>query len=586
MAPRRNLPVGVFDHCRCITRYVKVFIFLSTQILGLSDALSIQILPPRTRTATRQFPHACRHLFRPAVCLGLSSSSSTGSSRTTAHQEGFEWEAGDVYQDLDRLDQAINLSTSQQDLQVLERIEMMDSFAQQRMPIAPDLKRLVLAPFGVSLLFGALRKNPVARLATVWIDLALDVHFWSLVVVAPLLFFLWQQLRTQTENSNDVPAELEGLDPDYFRFLTTTDWENPKTSCRDYVKCLIEQWTSAVLGMAFAGILLPAHWRLKVQILTRIAVVAAVRQYPKLLFQLTRAKQPRPLAGSVWATQLLLARQAMPWAVALDISRLLCNCRWLTIGTMAVGVSLTWVAASQLYRLPQSWTRVKWSRSSVRLLALAALAFYGRLHFQSLQRIWGAALDTSIKVGDLAAWSLLSLPQGLRSHSKSIRTGLAVVASLVGPFCHLFAIQKIFRVMHTHDLSLALNSDEFEEKMEQKLRYQWRYRLEWREPKRIQTTLQEWRKGFWYWFFFTGGVQDKLRREFQIKRKSEAERRGLTVQQRIAKDLKSNPGAPVQDRTLWKEQAMDRLARKHQKDYDKKTFEVSSYFVRDGGLAG
>jgi hypothetical protein len=573
MAPCRNLPVGVFDDRRCIRRYVTLFLFLSIQLLGPSDALSIQILPPTRRTGTssiarfRQSSHDCRRL----TCL---SSTTSSRSRSTSLQEGFEWQAGYVYQDLDRLEQAINISNAQQNLAHAERIETMDTFAQQRRPIASDLKQFILAPFGLSLAFAALRKSPLSRLpAAVRIDLALDVHFWSLVVVAPLLFFLFQLRRTMTTESDDIPSELQGLDPAYYRFLTTTDWENPKTSCRDYVKCLVEQWTSAVVGMALTGPILPTSWRLQVQILTRLAAAAAVHQYPKLLFQLNRKQQPRPLAGRVWAMQLLLGCQIMPWAVALDLSRLLGTCRWVTLGTMTGGLAATWAAASQLYRLPPKWTRERWSRSSLKVLALAALACYGRLHLQSLQRIWALALGTSIEMGDFAVMPFL------KSHYKSIRNGLAVVVSLVGPLCHVLAVRKNVRVMHTHDLSLALDTDLFQEKMEdpdeQKRRYQWRYRLAWREPKRIRTTLQEWRTGFWYWFFFTGGVQDKLRREVERNRKSQAESRGLTVWQRIAEDRKKNPDAPVPDRTLWKQQAMDRLARKHQKDYDRKKFEVS-----------
>jgi hypothetical protein len=573
MAPCRNLPVGVFDDRQCIRRYVTSFIFLSIQLLDPSDALSIQIRPPTRQTDTSsvvRFRQSSQHDCRRLVCL---SSTTSSSSRSTSLQEGFEWEAGDVYQDLDRLEQAINISNAQQNLAHEERIEMMDTFAQQRRPISPDLKQFIMAPFGLSLAFAALRKGPLSRLpATVRMDLVLDVHFWSLVVVAPLLFFLFQLRRAMTTESDDVPSELQGLDPAYYRFLTTTDWENPKTSCRDYVKCLVEQWTSAVVGMALTGLIFPASWRLKVQILTRIAAIAALHQYPKLLFQLKRKQQPRPLAGRVWAMQLLLGCQIMPWAVALDLSRLLGNFRWVMLGTMAGVLAAAWMAASQLYRLPPTWTRERWSRSSLKLLALAALACYGRLHLQSLQRIWGLALGTSIQVGGFVVTAFL------KKHYKSIRNGLAVVVSLVGPLCHVLAVRKNVRVMHTHDLSLALDTDQFQEMIEdldeQRRRYQWRYRLAWREPKRIRTTLQEWRTGFWYWFFFTGGVQDKLRREVESNRKSQAESRGLTVWQRIAEDIKKSPDAPVPDRTLWKQQAMDRLARKHQKDYDRKKFEV------------
>jgi len=485
--------------------------------------------------------------------------------------QGFEeaWQAGDVYQDLALLEQAIALSNAQQDLQHKERIETLDHFAQQRRPIAADIFRYLVAPCILALAVAALYKKNLLTPLTAVLGKALDLHFWSLVVAAPtLLLFVSSQRR---KIKRDMPSELDGLDPEYYRFLTMTDWEDPKTSCRNYIMCLAEQWTSAVLGIALLGPLIPAHWRQRIQIVLRLAAMAALYQYPKLLFQLTRRQQARPLPGRVWVTQLLVTCQQTPWFVALDVARLLAACQWSTLGTMLAVVGLAGTAIVQSPRI-HTPTRIQkgYKQSFSKTLAVAALTWYGRVHLPFIVRMLKPT--PGMNVSELFAASLAN-------YSKSVLTGLFVLAALVAPFCHLLAFRKLLRVMYTHDVSLNLEPDQFKATVndpdEREKRFQWRYRLAWREPKRIRTTVQEWRKGFWYWFFFSNGVQDKLRREFQSKRKSEAERQGLTIWQRLAEDQRNNPDAPPPDRTLWKKQAMDRLSQKHQRDYDRKTFDVS-----------
>ena len=97
----------------------------------------------------------------------------------------------------------------------------------------------------------------------------------------------------------------------------------------------------------------------------------------------------------------------------------------------------------------------------------------------------------------------------------------------------------------------------------------WRYRIEWRDEQRLKPLLKEWSSGWDYWLFVKGTVAEQLMNE-QIKEKKEQLRRGNMVWDKVAAD-----GFPMRHRERWKNDAMERLAEKHQEDYDNKNFEVS-----------
>jgi hypothetical protein len=107
-----------------------------------------------------------------------------------------------------------------------------------------------------------------------------------------------------------------------------------------------------------------------------------------------------------------------------------------------------------------------------------------------------------------------------------------------------------------------------------KRRMKWRYRLEWRENKRLKQLFKEWNQGWGYWLLAQGSVTEKLAIELRKGRKKEA-MRGLTVLDRVQEDLDGTPeGTPIPDRNQWKADAMKRIAEKHQEDYDSKDYQV------------
>ena len=156
------------------------------------------------------------------------------------------------------------------------------------------------------------------------------------------------------------------------------------------------------------------------------------------------------------------------------------------------------------------------------------------------------------------------------------------------PLCHLIAVRKLFRVSYTHDVSLANDyetiSTILSDPVERQKRFQWRYRLEWREPQRIMQTLSDWKGGLSYWVLFQGGVEDQLRKEFQASQQGAARRQGLTVLQRCEQELRDKPDAPRPDSRGWKAKAMASLAEKHEKDYQRGIYEVSKCSCHVGAI--
>lgn len=141
------------------------------------------------------------------------------------------------------------------------------------------------------------------------------------------------------------------------------------------------------------------------------------------------------------------------------------------------------------------------------------------------------------------------------------------------PCIHLRLLLKQFRIVYTHDLSLSARPEIFKKQLgnvaEMEQRMKWRFRIEWRNEKRLKPLLKEWLSGWDYWLFVKGTVREQLENE-KIERLKQDLRKGNMVWEKVEAD-----GLPKSNRHRWKADAMDQIARKHQEDYEKKTFEVS-----------
>lgn len=145
--------------------------------------------------------------------------------------------------------------------------------------------------------------------------------------------------------------------------------------------------------------------------------------------------------------------------------------------------------------------------------------------------------------------------------------------------CHLAAIQRIFKIAHTHDMSLTTEPEAMQETLnnpqERAKRYQWRHQLQWREPVRIGRIVSNPLGNFLYWLFLSGSVEEQLYLE-ETKRIAEEVRHGVdsvNIWKKVKESMQNDPpGTPPPDRRLWKKQSMDRIAKYHQEDYERKNF--------------
>lgn len=494
-----------------------------------------------------------------------------------------DWEAGDVYKDLDVLETAINYSNADQNLVHMERMETLQHFAKQRRPLIPDVRNFVLTPVALALVLSVLLQNQKTKVAARMITACFDLHFWTAMIVSPLLLTLAKKMTALP--AEPMPEEMVGLNPDFLPSIIT-DWEDSDVSCKDHTLFLLEYWSSSVVGMALVGLLsrfikFPSHrvvwlWFSCAQLLTRLAAIASLHQYPKQLYELQRSKQPRPLGLFPTLLQPLVRNVFMlaPFGMASDLAKILVHLQkeslvslYVTISLLTFGTSLRMVNQD-----PLSFGKLKDKSFPGKLLYAAAVSAIWRKPLRNL------ALDVRrLPFGSLAQ-------QFRRVPFVVLYAGVTCttigVAPIISPLIHLNAIRSIFRVIHTHDLSLAMAERDFkanlDDESEQTKRMKWRYRLTWREPKRLGQLVKEWKKDWAYWWLAKGTVREQLSRDVQEARRKEA-MEGRGILDRISKDITENQDdAFVTDRDQWKKDAMERIAKKHQEDYDSKEFDVSA----------
>jgi hypothetical protein len=497
------------------------------------------------------------------------------------------WQAGDVEQDFSRLEQAINLANAEQNAQHQERLDTLDYMSRQRRPLSPDLIQFVSKPLVASFVCALLLKsmsqqNIAGRLLHKALPCASILHFWCLVVLAPIFMLGVSLWTSRCQSTRCAPSNT--TEPTVLASQMYSDSENPATSTRDYATCLLEQWSTSIVGSILCAKCwmvntdAQLHWML--QLMTRFGALASLHQYPKLWFELIRNEQPRPLSWRVCFLQCITRLQCTQWLAAVDLALIMahgqrswpCICLWYGSSLTAVGFT---VFALQLDRVRNLQLRPPPAQT----MARAALLGWAFKHRNSIGSAFLKVLD------DIQSLSFVEfcvyfpwVPVG---------RNCAIAVALLAPLCHIWAIMHLVRVKFTHGLSLAMDNDSYEDALrridgsgaeklnlrEQKL---WRYKLSWREPQRIRTTLNNWHRSFWYWMLVSGSVEDKLHREYRTNRIGEAKFRGSTVLQQVAK-VRSRDPTFFPDRSKWKQKAMDRIAKRHQDDYDAKTFNVRGF---------
>jgi hypothetical protein len=147
-----------------------------------------------------------------------------------------------------------------------ERFEALDYFAQQRHPVALHIRQMILQPmigsYMLALSFRRLlnqtSKRNLLRLGSLWCircTHALSmVHFWSLVVIAPtflLCFMLYRTRRSNTVSPDQKDSYTESFSnvPYLTTRVSSTKDTRISSSTSDYVRYILDQWFSCVLGL-------------------------------------------------------------------------------------------------------------------------------------------------------------------------------------------------------------------------------------------------------------------------------------------------------------------------------------------------
>jgi hypothetical protein len=574
---------------------------------SFAQRCNIYSVDPFRRRRRKSCPAFARVTYCKITQLKIPSTLSSDTSLAD-HFDNMElWQCGDVDEDLKNLEMALINMNADQNRYHEERLEALNSFAQSRHPIALHMRLFMLQPLiGPFLLAFAMRRLRLVRL----VRIVSMVQFWTASVIAPIIL-LWLVVRTKSK-SEAITSCPDASDAKYYddlSYLTKSSkfWSARQdvqcsNSTSDCVQCLLEQWVSCILGGIVAGMswlaiamVEPRCFRMNtvlwVQMLTRWGVVASLHQYPPLWFALNRQQQPRPLSWPVCVTQQLIRSQRFMWFATLDATILaltypsLFRCY---APAMALAM-LVWCSIVQSER---------WINGSDSGTDSSLRTRRGRILKERLYQLVRTALPLPIAVGLMRMWyqsqSIWGLSRRvletltttrfssvLGSLGYEFASGACLFIALVGPVCHIAAVCQLFQARFMHNASLSMDWDLFRKSVlgdGNDCSWRWRYRLKWREPMRIGVVLNHWWNRFWYWLFLEGSIDEKLQQESRklLRSGTSVKSRGLTVWQRAATEPSTYYSG--RDRSQWKTKAMERIARKHQYDYDRRSFDVSEHF--------
>jgi hypothetical protein len=572
----------------------------------VSSRRNYRLWKHQTRKERPCHPVSARQLFRrhhrslPPPIRVLQQATTTPE---TNDAEGTEetWTAGNVEEDFRNLERAIALSVADQTLRQQERLDMLDHFARQRRPLRDDVRNHVLAPLLASFLLTSLVRvlNLQSKDLLRLVGAACDVHFWTVYIAAPAVFLSIASFRNRAKSDQDSQSP-----PSPVRTMKSSDkhrrslYSVPQLSVfgeeastdpalADPVLCLLEQWCSASLGVIAAAPFMVRHLidpRIAsgLILMTKVAAFVSLHQFPLLHYRVLRPDQPRPISLPVWAVACLANSRLLPWSVVPDLVRLGLSWSWpqATLSHVLVAAAVSAITYGIPRRLSGNHPRPLLPRPRLLALVLAATWTARTSH---LLRTAASRLVRAAMRSEPAGLAVAS-PGQLRDAARTLLVPCAVLMGAIGPCVHLAAYRRLVRVSHCDGLSLADWQDNGSRPRNspstQDARMMWRWRLHWRDPRRVLDVAREWRDDFFYWLFLSGSVQEKLRRELDSKRQhtrqGPAHQRGLAVLQRMARDRAAEReyGIPPADRTQWKQAAMDRLARVHKKNYERNSIEV------------
>jgi hypothetical protein len=439
--------------------------------------------------------------------------------------ESNEWKAGDWESDIKALESAVALCNASTDLAQKERLDLLDYFALQRRDLIPDIIHFIIRPiimawcltFVSTMPFSTSRK---LSSALIWTS---NVHFWTMCFSIPVFHNILAKVKP-LQRRRKSEWEMEYIDP--------------RDDTSDSSRCLLENWAMSFYPMALFGLVTSTvvvsrstvhnisttmkhrfpHPILMAavmfaQLLTRLGSVASMYQFPKYLYDLQRETLKRPIP-------LLPA--------------CLCSLKRFYMSMLQIGFAAD---VCQLYHGMKKTTMVN-----------------PFLHFHLLisRRKW-LFWDLQPPREKVVWVSLCSL-------------FLATVLMAVG---QLVAFQKLVRVGYFTKISLATPEHLLKELLKDPdaSKTKLRYRLNWREPKRIFSSFRRCFQRFWL-FLFSGWGEDAS----IVSESVETPYLLTLIKNDMEKGLYNDPKSTA-DRGEWISEASKKMAEIHQQNYDNNSFE-------------
>lgn len=274
-------------HILCVTIYLSILSFVHS------------FPPPLKRTTIQR-----RHGF-----IDLLSSTSSFDTRPEDYED--DWQAGNVYEDLEKLENAIRIANGEQLYQHRLRIQTLNNMARQRRPLIQDFQRYFLLPTLLSILLSRILPSPVLNV----LSRISSLHFAILVITFPL--FLLVYLSRKKNHTSYLPSsDLKNVDPEYFKFVTDGKDLLEDVFPRNAPQSILEMWASTVIGSApLALTILPT----RVRLVTRLAVALSWHQYPAWWHSLyCPMLSPQPWTAAVAYTRNAIALSATAFWCVID----------------------------------------------------------------------------------------------------------------------------------------------------------------------------------------------------------------------------------------------------------------------------
>lgn len=520
---------SIFHHpTTCTLAIQSSFVHHSTASKRLCDFRRFKKLSPSISTRTCIHTNNKSHQRRTQRQLLLLEV--TPSYDSYEESDEAQWEAGDLQSDMVKLKLAVAESNAETDLSQKERLHLLEEFARQKREFIPYLKKYVIRPFtlsailiGIQCLSSSLGKKGKCQVLGVIITAFSRVFltsmniFYVISIILPILLYHLIPSKIQSKEDTIMQSEYE----------FQKDVSNSSKDCRDYSKCLLENWASCIYPSAFfhlLGTFTPWIWRNQAisfpvisqyyivalgislsRCVTRLGAAASLHQFPKLLYDLRRSNQPRPIAfvPTILNRMIDMYLYILPLGFSADVAQLF------------------WI-------------------------------FFSRNEYWRMD-------------------NLLSIQKGI--YVKRIMVPVLLLSTLV-PLLHVFAFTRIVRIGHFSNVSLAMDQDKALQLLEEQESngFKLRYKLQWRPPLRLlHSSRQLFRKFILY--IFTGWGEKASIVDSTV-RLTPNKPYLLTL---IEKEVHENGARNFSPRSTWIKNASARMAKIHQMNYMSKTFDVSLY---------